>query len=179
MEKPRFCPELAPLAAHETNVSPNEISSRILYVVSDWVDLASPDPYVTNVAKQVFLQEITYAGFCGATNILLRYPEAPDRIKARSQISNFSDAVRQASQASPSVSISILLRPTADIPEKPDNRRSENGTDANSRYSQRSENLQKDSLSSWDVWHSIRTACKYDNRISLGIFLLSLSLIKS
>lgn len=161
-------PELSPLTADETEVSPDEVSSRLLYVASDWNDLGSPDPHVADVAKQVLLQEVTYAGFCGATNVMLRGPTVESKSHRRMFISAFADAVRQAQASSPSLTISILLPMTFDLAADSSNGHNTEAEKQRKSANDKASDHTSDLLATWDLWHSIRTACKYDNRVSLG-----------
>ncbi|KAL9092668.1 MAG: hypothetical protein Q9159_000739 [Coniocarpon cinnabarinum] len=167
--------QLSPLQGGETNVSPNEVSSKAVYIIDDWIDLACDDPVVADFSKQVLLQEVNYAGFCGATNVVVHGPRFLSRNHRRQQVLTYADAIREAQASSPSVSISILLPLALEDLDNEDSPWKHKSVIWHIRHKDVSDyprrQLMLDDLSIWDVWHSIQAACKYDNRVSIALII--------
>ena len=152
----------------------------MLHIVSPWIDLTSPMPLIADVSKQVFQQEIAYALFCGASNVLLCGPSVG---KSSSSVAQLTAAIRGALKRTlPSLVLTILLPMT---PGSDENNPALGGDfeidlaslalkEMNSNASPR---LQGDELSIWDIWHVLRNACKYDFRLTAGMNEILLSLI--
>ena len=146
---------------------PSEISSRLLHVVSPWIDLLSADPLTANISKQVLLQEVAYASFCGAANILLY---GPSFACSASQSSKLAIAIRQALAAAPNVAFSILLPLSPNINAVDGAFEVSNSSKiVTNHLSDQEPSNSVNALSSWDVWHAIRVALKYDNRLSVAL----------
>ena len=165
-------PELAPLSAEETDIAPHDVSPRLLYMASEWIGLDSLDSRTYDIAKQALIQEISYAGFCGASNVVLHGPKLASGVEHRLQVSKFVAAVKQAQASSPSLSISVLLPLSYDmsgtLPTASQHPKATLKTPETNGIGKPSSPSKLNPLSSWDTWHTIRTACNYDNRINVG-----------
>lgn len=161
--KPPF-PSLTPISSAETDTTPSEVSSRLLFTVSTWIDVTSADPLIANISKQVLLQEIAYASFCGASNVLFAGPKSA---KGHGLIANLATVVREALAAAPNLTVSMLMPMTLDAANGDESDHADLAGFTCKEY--RGEDSQKqDPLGSWDVWHAVRNACKYDSRLCVG-----------
>lgn len=171
---------LPSLSADDTDLSPSDIAPRLLHMTSTWIDLASPDPLIAHLSSQVLDQEITYAAFCGAGNVLIQGP-SPRSSEAGS--TQYARAVKRALQLGPGMHVQILLPMTygsaaeqnSDFADLSHFARQEYTGDENAKPS-----MNSDPLGSWDVWQLIRSICNYDTRLSIGknqIYYLLLSFV--
>ena len=179
-------PTIPSLSPVDTPLAPNETVSQILAVASPWIDLASPDPVIYNISRQVLEIEIAYAAFCGIGNVILPTPKLHHGKLHAEGISQYAYAVQEALNIGPYIQLSISL-PMMDIPEEEGaDDHSSLATRARSRYlgnythsmddpkenfegSRSSRRLARfDFFGTWDAWNVIRTVCKYSNRLFVG-----------
>lgn len=164
-------PLVSPLTPLDTNPTPNESVSQLLAVTSPWIDLASPDPLIADVSRQVFNLEIAYAAFCGIGNIIVQGPSCHYGRITAARLSQYARAIQEALTLGPYLQLQVLL-PMTEVAEE------ENGEKGGSlapfireQYLEHAELQRKsktDLYGTWDIWNIIRTTCKYHSRLSVG-----------
>lgn len=164
-------PLISPLTPEDTNLLPDEFISSMLAITSPWIDLASPDPVVAHVSRQVFNLEVAYAAFCGVNNMVIQGP----RLQGNVVVPQFARSIVQALNVGAYLNLQILMPMTA--AESKDETKNPHHMASRMReaYSTASDiaTTSSDSLRSWDAWELIRTVCKFHGRLSVGKQLLA------
>ena len=184
-------PTIPPLSPVDTPLAPDEIVSQLLAVASPWIDLASPDPVIYNISKQVLELEVAYAAFCGVGNVILPIPKLHHGKLHGEGISQYGHAIQEALEIGSYIQLSVSMR-MMDVPEEEDtNDQGSLAARARGRYMGTSANewerpstgdseddlsdsrsLEKatkfDYFGTWDAWNLIRTICKYNSRLFVG-----------
>ena len=173
-------PLVAPLTPLDSNLDPHtlstEMQSRTIAVTSPWIDLASPDPIIAGLSRQVFNQELAYAAFCGLSNVLIAGP-AVSSLAKDAGVSLFSRSIQEALSIGPYLQLSILL-PASGVQNSEENEDSGRlSTFTRAQYEEGSVvNFEPSELDSWEVWNTIRSTCKYSSRLSVALTLPSQTL---
>lgn len=164
-------PLVSPLTPLDTNLTPNESISQLLAVTSPWIDLASPDPLVADLSRQVFNLEVAYAAFCGIGNIIVQGPTGHYGHITTARLSQYARAIKEALTLGPYLQLQILL-PMIEVAEEENGEKSGNLAPFTREQYLEHEELQRKSKSdlygTWDIWNIIRTTCKYHSRLSVG-----------
>ena len=162
-------PLIFPLQPEDSHLFPIDSIAQYIAVASPWIDLASTDPIVSNVSRQVLNLELAYAAFCGIQNVIIPAPTILGSCKKHQIISQFARAVSEALAIGPYLQLHILF------PITPDKGKSSedlshlsrfaqlNTSDADSNSDQYSEAWEP-----WEDWDLIRSVCNYNGRISVG-----------
>jgi type II protein arginine methyltransferase len=163
-------PLVPPLRPVDTPIAPNETISQLLAVTSPWIDLASPDPLIANLSRQVFNLEIAYAAFCGVGNVIIPGPKLHHGTAHGRGITQFARAVQEALNIGQYLNL-IILVPMVDTRES-------DGVDVlgnladfarQSYIAQSGEPTPKvDLLGTWDAWNIVRSVSKYNPRLFVG-----------
>lgn len=161
--QPQPLPLIPALENLDTPLGPTDIIGQLVVFTSSWIDLSSPDPVVAHLSRQVLHLEIAYAAFCGASNVVV---PGPRLLHGQDGVSRFARAVKEALVNATYIQLHVQL-PMDGTQLKDD----EDMGDL-ARFA-RPEFTVKDALnltpwSSWDAWDTIRSICKYNNRLSLG-----------
>lgn len=130
--------------AEEVTIHPGDHMAQVIAFTSDWLQIDSDDPLVSHVSKQGLLHELDYAAFCGISNVVIAGP------KKRENISQYAQVINTALSKGAYMQLLVLL-PMAE--EKSDDSVQAQGYDE---------------FSTWDIWNTIRTVCKYNTRLSVG-----------
>jgi len=159
-------PLITPLTPEDTTLIPDEYISTTLALTSPWIDLASPDPAIAHVSRQVFNLEIAYAAFCGVNNIIVEGP----RLDGQSLVPQFARSLAQALSVGPYLNVQVRMPMTGTEDRGVTNDSRHFASKLRGQYAEPSENAPKtsDSLRSWDAWELIRTLCKFHGRLSIG-----------
>lgn len=158
-------PLIPPLTPEDTTLLPDEFITTMLLVSSPWIDLASSDPAVAHVSRQVFNHEIAYAAFCGVNNIIVQGP----RLEGNGSVAQYARSIMQALNLGAYLNLQIMMPMTGtevkDVSQSPRHvaSRARNLTDSVAAASNNS-----DTLCSWDAWELIRTLCSFNSRLSVG-----------
>ncbi|KAF2761499.1 Skb1 methyltransferase, partial [Pseudovirgaria hyperparasitica] len=163
-------PLIAPFRPIDTPLTPTETVSQLLAFTSSWVDLASPDPLVAHLSRQVLNQEIAYAAFCGIVNV---YIEGP-KLYEGADIAQYARAILEASSLGPYVHIHILLSMSWDPDTEPEQEIGDLNAFARPEYFGNIEAFEPqecDLFGTWDAWNAIRSVCKYSSRLSVALSL--------
>lgn len=158
-------PLVAPLTPEDTTLSPDESVGSMLAVTSPWIDLASPDPAVAHISRQVFNHEVAFAAFCGFNNVIVQGP----LLQGNTNLTQYARAIMHALTVGAYLQLQILL-PMQEVDE---GKFSQNPRHLASRVREdfvaRSNAAPgQNSLISWDAWELIRSVCRFHGRLSVG-----------
>ena len=159
-------PLITPLTPEDTTLVPDGYISTTLALTSPWIDLASPDPAIAHVSRQVFNLEIAYAAFCGVNNIIVEGP----RLQGNGLVPQYARSLAQALSVGPYLNIQVRMSMTGTEDKEATNDSRHFASKPREQFAESSENAPKasDSLRSWDAWDLIRTLCKFHGRLSVG-----------
>jgi protein arginine N-methyltransferase 5 len=159
---------LIPALDHpDTPLGPNDTISQLVTFTSSWIDLSSPDPVIAHISRQVFHLEIAYAAFCGATTVVV---PGPRLAHGQNGVSQFARAIKEALATGAYVQLHIQL-PMDGSKETHEDDLGDLGRFAMFDSESREEATVTNSWSSWEAWNTIRTICKYNNRLSVTLDL--------
>lgn len=161
-------PLVSPLTPEDTTLTPDESVGSMLAVTSPWIDLASPDPAVAHISRQVFNHEVAFAAFCGFNNVIVQGP----LLQGNTNLSPYARAVMHALSVGPYLQMQILL-PMQEVDESRFSQDPRHvASRARSDFTATSESpVESDLLKSWDAWELIRSLCRFHGRLSLGKIL--------
>ncbi|KAI9754691.1 MAG: hypothetical protein M4579_004596 [Chaenotheca gracillima] len=167
-------PIIPPFTPQDSNLSPGDTITQLVAVSSPWIDLSSPDPLIANISRQILNLEIAYAAFCGVGNIMIAGPKLQRKNGARDGLTQYARAVQEALQIGSFVSIQVCL-PIAplSIQEAGDDEMGSLAHFTRKEYAAENDrHLEElDMFQSWDAWNVIRTVCKYNSRLFVGLSL--------
>ena len=165
---PPTVPELSPV---DTPLTPGEVISQLLAVASPWIDLASPDPLVYNISRQVLDLEIAYAAFCGIGNVIIPGPKLHHGNLHGEGVTQYAYAIQEALAIGNYIQIQIWLpmidHPDSDVEDvegslTPFAREEYVGEEDGSKP------RKADVFGTWDAWNIIRSVCKHNARLFVG-----------
>ncbi|KAK7541378.1 arginine N-methyltransferase-like protein [Phyllosticta paracitricarpa] len=168
-------PLITPLSPADTLHAPNDSISQLLALTSPWIDLASPDPVIAHISRQVFTLEIAYAAFCGFGNVIVQGPKLHHGDLHGHGVAQYARAIQEALAIGQYINIQIMF-PMTDNP----NDESHDDVGNLSRFvrdeylatsEQRGKSEEVDNFGTWDAWNVIRTVCKYNQRVSVALTL--------
>jgi protein arginine N-methyltransferase 5 len=156
---PAFTPADTPLLPHGS-------VSQLLATAAPWMDLASPDPVVFNISRQILNLEIAYAAFCGIQNVVIQGPTLYASVIGNSMLTQYARAIKEALTIGPYLHFHILLPM---VPSKGKPAAVQSHLSKFARISD-DEHLSEstDPWSPWEAWNVIRTMCNYSGRLSVG-----------
>ncbi|KAF2401517.1 arginine N-methyltransferas-like protein [Trichodelitschia bisporula] len=164
-------PIVPALTPADTELAPLECITQYIAVTSSWIDLASADPVIANVSRQVFSLEVAYAAFCGVQNIMIPGPAVEGRVLT-SRLAQYARCILEALRSGPYMQFHILLpmTPSPIFAQTPGLNLSQfaklpNHADAEDYVSS------SDAWSTWETWNLIRTVCSYNTRLSVALGL--------
>lgn len=163
-------PAIRPLTLSDTSLSPDDAASQLLLLTSPWIDLASQDPLIADVSRQVLIQEISFAAFCGATNIIIRGPmTVGDCSYSDDNVTQFAHAVEEALTLGIYLNIQILFPMGSQPDDDVEHDLGHLSNFARGQHENRSRLTNTtEPLGSWDAWNIIRSVCRYSSRLSVG-----------
>lgn len=154
-----------PLTPEDTGLFPSQSVSTYIAWVSPWIDLASTDPVIANVSRQVLNLEVAYANFCGVRSIVVPGLRRDASRDGGSQgVSQYGRAVLEAMDIAPRVHFIIHLP----MYREPGLEEEVELLSTLSRQPQSEASTHIDVYSAWDSWHSVRTICQYSIRLFVG-----------
>jgi len=162
-------PIIPPLNPVDTPLSPGDTVSQLIGYCSPWIDLASADPLIANISRQVLNIEVAYASFCGLGNIIIPGP------RTYSSDTTESDGLMQYARAiQEALTIGSYVHVALHIPMYGDNHGKEMTGDLAPLArkplgsDKEKENREAELFETWDAWNAIRSVCKYSSRLSVG-----------
>jgi protein arginine N-methyltransferase 5 len=156
---PAFTPADTPLLPHDS-------VSQLLATAAPWMDLASPDPIIFNISRQILNLEIAYAAFCGVQNVVIQGPTLYASVGGSSMLTQYARAIKEALTIGPYVQFHIML-PMVPSKGKPASLQS-NLSEFARLSSDEARSESTDPWSSWEAWNVIRGVCNYSGRLSVG-----------
>lgn len=156
-------PTISPLMPKDTDFTPEDSNSSIIGVVSPWIDLGSPDPLIAHISRQVFNLEVAYASFCGVSNVLVHGPIAG------SDATQYSRAILEGSGLGPYIQLHIIMPMTGEL-ELEGAESAHLSELARPQYMpefDEDDESEPELFASWETWNTIRTMCKYSNKLVL------------
>lgn len=156
-------PAVPPLSPDFTRLLPDENVTSIIAKASDWIDLGSDDPVISRVSRQVLNVEVAYAAFCGVSTVILPPLFRGDSTSPKSAaVSRYADAVTRIIAVGPYLQ---LLMP---LPMDNQKQTSIANSTLVALAKGQSSDTASDSLSPWDAWHNVRSACRYSAKLAIG-----------
>lgn len=150
----------------DTPLLPQDSISQLLATAAPWMDLASPDPIIFNISRQILNLEIAYAAFCGVQNVVIQGPTLYASVVGSSMLTQYARAIKEALTIGPYVQFHILLPM---IPSKGNLASVQSHLSDFARVSNDEDLSQStDPWSSWEAWNLVRSVCNYNGRLSVG-----------
>jgi len=151
----------------DTPLTPNDNISQLLAFTSSWIDLGSPDPVIAYLSRQVFNLEIAYAAFCGATTVIVPGPRLSQGAGA---ISQYARAIKESLSTGGYLQLHLLMPMDGTKPANDDADLGHLARFVRAEYDGPSSGRSKkqDPFSAWEAWNSVRSICRYHNRLSVG-----------
>ncbi|KAF2804889.1 arginine N-methyltransferas-like protein [Mytilinidion resinicola] len=164
-------PALRPV---DTPLTPSDSAAQTVAVTSPWIDLASPDPLIAHLSRQVFNLEIAYAAFCGVINVVVQGPRLYNGAKSSGGVSQYARAIKEALSLGGYLQLHITT-PMGDVSESVIEEDMGNlARFARDEYNHTSRSQQitrLDLFASWDAWNLIRSVCRYNQRLCVSLTL--------
>ncbi|MCJ1286356.1 methyltransferase protein [Xylographa opegraphella] len=167
-------PTIPPLSLPDTPLTPGDITSQLLAFVSPWIDLCSPDPLISNVSRQVLYLEVAYAAFCGIEYVFIPGPKLYHGDAATHGTPQYARAVQEALSIGSHLSIHVIFPMIADPIDEPSAEMGHLASQTRSEYIDEVDELRPqkpEMFGTWDAWNTIRTVCKYSNRLFVALSL--------
>jgi type II protein arginine methyltransferase len=163
-------PIVPPLTTDDTSLFPSPSTGGLIAYSSPWIDLASKDPALSSISRQVLNLEVAYANFCGVRTIIIPGPRQDAIIAGSSQgVAQYARAVQEALLVGSRLNIIIHLP----MYREPNLEESTSTLSSELLGESVVENQGKeeeiDIFSTWDSWHVIRSTCDYDGRLFAGM----------
>ncbi|KAF2728731.1 arginine N-methyltransferas-like protein [Polyplosphaeria fusca] len=166
---PHPLPLIPALESVDTSLHPSETVSQLVTFTSSWIDLASPDPIIAHLSRQVLHLEIAYAAFCGVVTVVIPGP----RLAAGTHgLSQYARAVKEALNVGSYLQLHIMMpMDNSTINGKGDNI-GDLARFVSSEYATQDEQVTSpDPWASWEAWNTTRTICRYSSRLSICLEL--------
>lgn len=158
-------PLIPALDNFNTPLSPNDIIGQLVTFTSSWIDLSSPDPLIAHLSRQVFHLEIAYAAFCGVTNVVV---PGPRLAHGQAGVSQYARSIKEALITGSYLQLHIQLPMDGKQPESTGEDLGDLARFARAEFEPSADAKNINSWSSWDAWNTIRSICKYHNRLSIS-----------
>ena len=168
---PDSAPTISALTMDDTDLTPDEMTSHLLALVSPWIDLCSPDPVIYNISRQVLHLEIAYAAFCGVTNVIVPGPKLHHGDIEGEGVVQYAYSVQEILNIGMFVQVHIRLHMIDDPEAFGENMGDDLGSRARLKYVNLSTCDPKpkaDVFGTWDAWNIIRSTCNYNARLFVG-----------
>ncbi|ODV95193.1 hypothetical protein PACTADRAFT_2900 [Pachysolen tannophilus NRRL Y-2460] len=134
----------------EVGIFTGDHTKKIVGLISSWVELDSKNQIINEFSLQVLANELSYANHIGLSMVLIAPP------KNLNTLSIFTNNLNTALNKFKNLNISISLPICEEILENPIT----------------GEIVPViDSLSTWDMWNSIRLQCNYNENLSVSLAL--------
>ena len=151
---------------------PGENINQLLAVSSPWIDLCSPDPLIQSFSRQVLNMEVAYAAFCGFGNLIVLGPNLHHDSAHADGLARYARAIQEALTIGSYISLSVLLpmvdHPITDFQDVVGRLTSLRRQEYASVMEEGDSARKADLFGTWDAWHTIRTVCKYSQRLFVG-----------
>ncbi|KAF2185298.1 arginine N-methyltransferas-like protein [Zopfia rhizophila CBS 207.26] len=165
---PQPLPLIPALKPVDAPLTPGDTISQLLAFTSPWIDLASPDPLIAHLSRQVFNLEIAYAAFCGVVTIVVRGPRLAYGTNGLSQ---YARALKEALQVGAYIQLHILMPMAGGTDADNDEDMGDLVRFARPEFVEGQNEQSTDPFSAWDAWNTIRSICRYNARLSVALDL--------
>lgn len=169
-------PVVPPITAEDTGLYPSNTTRGFTAYCSPWIDIASPNPVISNVSRQVLNMEVNYANFCGVRTMIVPGPRQDGGTEAgKDGVLRYARAIKEALSIAGRTNLVIHLPMYREpgLDEKVDTLTMSLGSLAveaqglgEGEASGKSEEV--DLFSAWDTWDQIRSICEYNFRLFLS-----------
>ena len=167
-------PILPPLTPEDTSLFPSAAVNTYTAYISPWIDLCSTDPIIASISRQVLNLELNYANFCGVRSIIIAGPSRDVCKDGGSQgLAQYARAVQEALAIGSCLSFLIHM-PMYREPDVGDS--TETLSSLRPQETQGTQAKEIDLFGAWESWHQIRTICKYNLRLFVGMSTISFCL---
>ncbi|KAL8873094.1 MAG: hypothetical protein Q9174_001382 [Haloplaca sp. 1 TL-2023] len=162
-------PTIPTLSPTDTPLAPGETLSQLFGVVSPWIDLASPDPVVFEISRQVLELEVSYAAFCGLGSVIIPGPKLQYGNAHGEGVAQYAFAVQEALSLSNYTQLLIHLPMVYHPDQDSEDVEGSLSQHVRSEYVEEGGKSEHDFLGTWDAWNVIRTVCKYNARLLVAL----------
>lgn len=154
----------------DTPLTPSDTISQLLTFTSSWIDLASPDPVIAHISRQVFNLEIAYAAFCGVVTVVV---QGPALTHGANGVSQFARAIKEALSTGSYIQLHVLMPMDVSKTIDGDEDLGHLARFARPEFVEKQGGHAKntDPFGAWDAWNAIRTMSKYHSRLSVALEL--------
>ena len=162
-------PLISALENVDTPLTPSDIISQLVTFTSSWIDLASPDPVIAYLSRQVFNLEIAYASFCGVVTVVV---PGPTLTHGANGVSQFARAIKEALSTGSYIQLHVMM--PMDVSKGADGEEDLGNLARFARpefVEQKGHGKNTDPFGAWDAWNAIRTMSKYHSRLSVGKYI--------
>ncbi|KAF2704450.1 arginine N-methyltransferas-like protein [Pleomassaria siparia CBS 279.74] len=161
-------PLIAALDAVDTPLTPSDTISQLVTFTSSWIDLASPDPVIAHLSRQVFNLEIAYAAFCGVVTVVV---PGPALTHGANGVSQFARAIKEALSTGSYIQLHVMM--PMDVTKCAEEKEDLGNL---ARFIQpefvgQGQAMDIDEFGAWDAWNVIRTMSRYHSRLSVALEL--------
>ncbi|KAK1075925.1 hypothetical protein LTR33_009394 [Friedmanniomyces endolithicus] len=152
-------PMISSLSPEDSDLVPEDSNSSLIAVTSPWIDMASLDPLIAHISRQIFSLEVAYAAFCGVSNVLVHGPTTSEGT------ARFARTILEALGLGAYVHLHLLMPMTGELEQDV----SADGTHlaemVRPQYASADEDESEgepELFASWEMWNTIRTILKYE-----------------
>lgn len=151
----------------DTPLTPSDTISQLLTFTSSWIDLGSPDPVIAYLSRQVFNLEIAYAAFCGVVTVVV---PGPRLLHGATGISQYARAIKEALTTGAYIQLHIMMPMDDTRAATEEEDLGDLARFARPEYADEVSGggRTSDPFKAWDAWNTIRSICRYHNRLSVG-----------
>ena len=161
-------PVVPSITAEDTGLFPSNTTRGFTAYCSPWIDVASPNPVISSVSRQVLNLEVYYANFCGVRNVIIPGPRQDGTTdEGRDGLAKYARAVKEALSIASRINLIIHL-PMYREPGLDEKTETLTMSLAPEKKDVKEENQEIDLFSAWDTWDHIRTMCDYNFRLQLS-----------
>ncbi|CCU82644.1 protein arginine N-methyltransferase HSL7 [Blumeria hordei DH14] len=163
-------PIIPPLTPADSSLVPGTAASQLIAYSSPWIDLASSDPLLANISRQVLNIEVAYASFCGIGNVIVSGPRTYSNVStSENKLVTYARAIQEALVIGNFTQIAIHIPMyECEFRTKIKGDISLLSTQQNpSRKTQTGQYV--DLYETWDAWNVIRSVCKYNPRLAVAL----------
>ena len=164
---------IPPLVPADTPLTPDEFTSQIVGVTSSWTDLCSPDPTIASLSEQILKLEVEYAAFCGITYLIIPGPRLHSTCFHDGSLLRYARAILDALSAGPYLQIQLWI-PLIEEPNQGNEEIGDLAPFARQLFfgqEDQAEKAELDLFRTWEAWDTIRSLCKYHNRLCVALSL--------
>ncbi|KAF2260816.1 Skb1 methyltransferase [Lojkania enalia] len=154
----------------DTSLHPSDTISQLVTFTSPWIDLASPDPVIAHLSRQVFSLEIAYAAFCGVVTVVVPGPRLSH---GPSSLAQYARAIKEALALGSYLQLHVQLPMDGSKATDEEDDVGDLARFASSEYTSERQNQggHQDPWSAWEAWDVIRSICRYHSRLSIALDL--------